>query len=253
MEVLFQIGKEIAELRSRVEALERKGCACRETNALLAQLSSTGHSRPVVPEPVPNEATLAASGVIHRVPRVPLLVNGTLLNDPRDISNYNGRPLFYTPLRTRSGMALAAFTDWKTMISDSKKMASAMAAVATASSEHICQDPPDSLPEQVTFFQDINESGDTLSLPPAKAYSDLTQVRHGFLGLGNWNDIISSVSWCRWDVSLFWDINFGGNHLWLPAGCNTPNLVDLGWNDEASAIVNWGQRFSSDPGKPVLT
>jgi hypothetical protein len=246
--VLFQIGKELAELRSRVEALERKGCACRETMALAAQLSSLTGAQSASPEPAPTKAALAAAGLIHRVPRVPLYVDGALLKDPRDITKYNGRALYYTPLRARSGIALAAFTDWNTMISESRKIAGA-AAETTATAEHICQDPPDNLPEQAVFWWDINESGDTISLPPGRAYSDLTKVRHGFLGLGNWNDAISSVSWCRWDVSLFWDINYGGSQLWLPAGCNTPNLVDLGWNDQASSIVNWGQRFGS---KPVL-
>lgn len=126
-------------------------------------------------------------------------------------------------------------------------MASAVTAEAKAADEPLCQEPPDSLPEQAVFWWDINETGDQISLPPARAYSDLTKVSHGFLGLGNWNDAISSVSWCRWDVSRFWSINYGGSQLWLPAGCNTPNLVNLGWNDQASAIVNWGKRFPSQP------
>jgi hypothetical protein len=227
MEVLFQIGKELAELRSRVESLEWNGCACRETMAWSRQLLSMNDPPSVSPEPVPTQATLAAAGLIHRVPRVPLFVDGAILKDPHDITKYNGRRLYYTPLRVRSGIALAAFTDWDAMISESGKLASAMTAGTTAAAEHKCQRPPDNLPEQAVFWWDINESGDTLSLPPARAYSDLTKVRHGFLGLGNWNDAISSVSWCRWDVSLFWDVNYGGSQLWLPAGCNTPNLVDL--------------------------
>ena len=247
MEVLFQIGKELGELRSRVEALERKACTGREMNALAAQLSPTNQVRSTAPDPVPTEAVLAAGGLTHRVPRVPLCVNGTILKDSRDITKYNGRPLYYTPLRTRSGIALAAFTDWKAMISESTTMARTITEAATPADEHSCQQPPDSLPDQVIFYENINESGDTISLPGARAYSDLTKEHRGFLNLGNWNDTISSVSWCRRDVSLFWNINYGGSQLWLPAGCNTPNLVDLGWNDEASAIVNWGQRFGSQP------
>lgn len=37
MEALFQIGKELGELRSRVETLERKPYACREASASSAQ------------------------------------------------------------------------------------------------------------------------------------------------------------------------------------------------------------------------
>jgi hypothetical protein len=162
-----------------------------------------------------------------------------------DITKYDGRALYYTPLRARSGIALAAFTDWNAMISESGKMASAVTAAALAPYEHDCKSNPDELPETAFFWYDWHESGDSISLQPATAYPDLTKVRHGFLNLGTWNDVISSVSWCRWDVSLFWDINYGGPQLWLPAGCNTPNLADLGWNDKASTIVNWGQRFGS--------
>ena len=64
-------------------------------------------------------------------------------------------------------MALAAFTDRNAMFSESYKMATALVAGTTsARSEHICQSPPDNLPAQVCFFENINEDGDVLCLPP---------------------------------------------------------------------------------------
>jgi hypothetical protein len=102
---------------------------------------------------------------------------------------------------------------------------------------------PDSLSPISRYFEDINQGGDLLQNNPGRAWHDLTQVRHGFLGLGNWNDLISSVDWCRWDISLYENISYGGSQLYLRAGRTYNNVVDFGWNDRASAVVNWGQRF----------
>lgn len=246
MEALFQIGKELSELRSRVEALERAAGAhseARSSSELLAEY----------PSGAPSARTLAPAPIIHRVPDVPLVLDGEVLEDPQEITKHNGQPLYYTPLRTRTGIALAAFTDPRSMISESSKLVRRMTEgeIPEASSEHVCTDPPFNLPDRVQFFWDINESGDTIGLngthegQPGEAYPDLTEVDHGLFG--DWNDEISSVSQCRWDVSLFEHINFGGSQLWLRARCNTPNLVPLGWNDRASSLVNWGRRFSSQP------
>lgn len=87
------------------------------------------------------------------------------------------------------------------------------------------------------FFEHIGEGGDVECLAPARAYPNLLQVgrvKVGWWCTTDWNDVISSVSWCRWDVTLYEHINYGGSQLFLPAGCNTPNLVELGWNDRAS-------------------
>lgn len=102
---------------------------------------------------------------------------------------------------------------------------------------------PDSLSPISRYFEDINQGGDLLQNNPGRAWHDLTQVRHGFLGLGNWNDLVSSVDWCRWDITLYENINYGGSQLYLRAGRTYNNLTDFGWNDRASAVVNWGQRF----------
>jgi hypothetical protein len=257
MEALFQIGKELSELRSRVEALERTAGAHSEARAS-SELLSKYPSGATKPERAPSERTLAPAAMIHRVPDVPLVLDGEVLEDPEEITQLNGQPLSYTPLRTRTGVALAAFTDPRAMVSEASQLVRRMAEgeILEARSEHICTSPPFNLPDRVQFFWDINESGDTIGLngthegQPGEAFRDLTEIDHGFLGFGDWNDEISSVSQCRWDVSLFEHINFGGSQLWLRAGCNTPNLVELGWNDRASSIVNWGKRFSS---QPVLT
>ena len=231
MEALFQIGKELSELRSRVEALERTAGAPSDTRSSLEYPSGAINS-----ESAPSGRILAPAAITHRAPNVPLFLDGEVLEDPQEITKHNGKPLYYTPLRTRAGIALAAFTDPQAMISESSRLASTMTteSIAAATSEHICTTNPDSLGDRVQFYEHINESGDTIGLNPRRAYPDLTN---------GWNDILSSVGWCRWDVSLYEHIHYGGSQLWLPAGCNTPNLVILGWNDRASSCVNWGRRF----------
>jgi hypothetical protein len=235
MEALFQIGKELSELRSRVEALEQTARA--HSDALSSsELLSEYPGGAIKSEPAPSRSILAPAAITHHAPNVPLVLDGEVLEDSQEITQLNGKPLYYTPLRTRGGIALAAFTDPQAMISESSELVSTMteASIQPATSEHICQQPPFNLPERVQFYEHIHQSGDTIGLNPGFAYPDL---RSG------WNDILSSVSWCRWDVSLYEHIHYGGSQLWLRAGCNTPNLVILGWNDRASSCVNWGRRF----------
>jgi len=235
MEALFQIGKELSELRSRVEALERAARAHSDTLSS-SELLSEYPSGAIKSEPAPSRRILRPAAITHRAPNVPLFLDGEVLEDPQEITKLNGQSLHYTPLRIGAGIALAAFTDPQAMISESSRMASTISTESNtaATSEHICTTNPDSLGERVQFFEHINESGDTIGLNPGWGYPDLTD---------GWNDIISSVGWYRWDVSLYEHIHYGGSQLWLPAGCNTPNLVILGWNDRASSCVNWGRRF----------
>lgn len=246
MEALFQIGKELSELRSRVEALERTAGDHSDTRSS-SELLSEYPSGAINSEPAPSGRILAPAAITHRAPNVPLFLDGEVLEDPQEITRLNGTPLYYTPIGTGAGIALAAFTDPQAMVSESSRLASTMSteSSAAATSERICTSNPDSLGERVQFYEHINQSGDTTGLNPGTAHADLTRVSNGVFG--DWNDIISSVDWCRWDVSLFEHIHYGGSQLWLPAGCNTPNLVPLGWNDRASAIVNWGRHFGSQP------
>jgi hypothetical protein len=176
-----------------------------------------------------------------------MVLDGRMLQDPEELSAYNGKPLYYTPISSNAGLALEAFTSRDQMFAEAKEIRGRLSEAAVeAQSGRICTTNPDSLPEQASFFEHVGERGDIRSLPPSRAYPDLTRVgrkKVGWWYTTDWNDVISSVSWCRWDVSLYEHINYGGSQLWLRAGSNTPNLVQLGWNDRASAIVNWGRRF----------
>ncbi len=201
-------------------------------------------------EPAPDHDRLpVVPPIVHRPPGIPLVLDGKLLKNPEEITSYNGTPLYYTPLSSHSGLALGAFTSRDKMIAEAKHLAASLAEnILQPQFEPIGVTNPDHLPEQVCFFEHINEEGDVLCLPPRSACPDLTRVGRSKLlwwYTNDWNDVISSVSLCRWDVTLFEHINFGGSQLWLPAVAahNYRSLVELGWNDRTSSIVNWGQRI----------
>lgn len=199
-------------------------------------------------EPAPHSDQLPAPRpLIHRPTRLLVAVDGQPLDKPEAIASYNGTPLYYTPLHQDSGLALVAFTSRTLMLAEAKRQAEQLAQRGVQPAfEHICQQPPYNLPEQACFYEHINQGGAWLCVPPGKAYSDLTRVGRTKVVVGYtsyWNDVISSVSWSRWHVSLYENIRYGGSELLLPAGCNTPDLGVLGWNDRASSLVNWGERF----------
>ena len=148
MEALFQIGKELSELRSRVEALERSARA--HSDALLSAEYPGGATKP---ERAPSGRTLAPGEISHRAPNVPLVLDGKVLEDPQEITDHNGKPLYYTPLRTREGIALAAFTDPRAMISESSKLVRSVTegSIPSATSEHICQQPPTTCLKECSF------------------------------------------------------------------------------------------------------
>jgi hypothetical protein len=205
-------------------------------------LLSNGHS-----EPAPSaEGPPPARAIVHRFPSVPLVLDGEPVPDAGTLKAYDGQALYYTPLRSAQGVTLAAFTSREAMMAQAGAMRAGVPRTALAAlSEHVCTSNPDSLPEQVCFYEHIGEGGDVKCLAPARAYPNLLQVgrvKVGWWYTSDWNDVISSVSWCRWDVTLYEHIDYGGSQLFLPAGCNTPNLVELGWNDRASSVVNWGTR-----------
>lgn len=232
---------------SRISTLEQLVHLSAGNNRLTSgevMLLSNGDSEPAPPPDGPPPAP----AIVHRFPSVPLVLDGKPAQDADALRAYDGQALYYTPLRSEQGVTLAAFTSREAMLAQAGAMRGSVPSTRSASAARIelaCTSNPDSLPEQVCFYSDIGEDGDVKCLAPGRAYPNLLQVgrvKVGWWYTTDWNDVISSVSWCRWDVTLYEHINYGGSQLFLPAGCNTPNLVELGWNDRASAVVNWGGR-----------
>jgi hypothetical protein len=178
------------------------------------------------------QTSRAAQPPKHTPPKTAWFLDGDR-HEPEVITELNGTALYSAVGSDRHGEpALHSFTSLQGLQSH---LRAAAGDIGTSN--------PDSLSPLARYFEHAGQGGDLLQNNPGRAWHDLTQVRHGFLGLGNWNDLISSVDWCRWDISLYEDINYGGSQLYLRAGRTYNNLSDFGWNDRASATVNWGQRF----------
>jgi hypothetical protein len=168
----------------------------------------------------------------HQPPKMNLLIDGKR-HEPSMITEFNGRALYSTPgVDSNGDPVLYSFT---TLTSLNDHLRTARHDIGTSN--------PDSLPELSYYFEHTDGQGDWLQNGPSRAWRDLTRVPRGVLGFGDWNDIISSVDWCRWDISLYEHINYGGSQLYLPAGRTYYHLDQFGWNDRASSVVNWGRRF----------
>jgi hypothetical protein len=174
------------------------------------------------------------AAVDYPLPAVPLVLDGEVLDDPSRVRDVGGVRLHYTPLHYGSGVALGAFTRRDAMLAASRQASyEALASLSLTSARTTCTTNPDSLGEFAGFFEHMHFGGDSIWLGPARGFPDLTQ--------GDWNDVISSVDWCRWDVELFEHVQFGGNSLYLAAGCDAPYLEAFGWNDRTSSAINWGR------------
>ncbi|MFB6437325.1 hypothetical protein ACFCVY_11160 [Streptomyces sp. NPDC056411] len=176
------------------------------------------------------------------VPQVPLVLDGEVVEDLERMNAETTVPLFMTRLVHDSSVALGAFTDREAMVSEARRLPAVSQSATLLESEHVCTSNPDSLEDIVRFWEDAGEQGDIRSVGPGLGYKDLSGLHRGFLGTQNWNNIISSLSWCRFDISLFDLTGFdaGGGEFFAPKGCNTPDLTPFGWNDRASSIANWG-------------
>ncbi|MFF8382778.1 hypothetical protein [Streptomyces kanasensis] len=206
------------------------------------------------PEPRPLTESAARELFAERAPlglvrvfsaSVPLVLDGETVEDEERMHADLAGPLHLTPLGSGDGVVLAGFTDRAAMLAEARRATadgSPREGVdgARDSFERVCTSNPDSLPDRVCFFEDAGEQGDVKCLGAGLGYPNLSRVHRGFLSTQNWNDVISSLSWCRFDVSLFDAFDWQGNEFFARKGCTTPDLNRFGWGDRAASIANWG-------------
>jgi hypothetical protein len=212
----------------------------KESISNLDQLISRAAATPLEREaPLPLAFTSFGNGANspapkpHRPPQMDWYLDGQR-HDPAKIGELNGQALHSTPGSDAKGnQVLHSFTSVKKLYDHLQPSATRSLAPRDVSQ----------LPAIAVFYSDINFGGDRISLDPGYSYVDLTKVHRGFLHLQNWNDIISCVAPCRWDIMLLEDINGQGSRLYLNAGGSWPDLTQLGWNDRASMISNVGARI----------
>ncbi len=220
--------------------LDRAGIS--DLDGLLRRLRTDGvgaraATEDVLPDTEPGTTATPAPKPMG-TPVVDLIIDGDR-HDAHVHRELAGQGLTYTPgVDAKREPVLYAFT--------SPSGLTQHLAVAEPLSDTVAEDigttNPDSLSGVSRYFEHADQGGDQLSNNPGRAWRDLTQVRRGFLGLGNWNDIISAVDWCRWDLMLYEHVGYGGARLFLRAGRTYNRLSDFGWNDVASAVANFGTR-----------
>ncbi|MBT2490686.1 hypothetical protein J7E96_19630 [Streptomyces sp. ISL-96] len=216
-------------------------------HAGLGSEQTEGHRKSAEPERIPSGK---AEGLSTRPvpigrkrefkPDVPVVLDGEVVEDLERMKAEATGPLSMTRLAYGSSLALGAFTDREAMLAEVGRMYPDAEHRSLVALEAVCTQPPDSLPTRVCFFEDADEQGDIKCLEAGFGYKNLSNVHRGFLLTQNWNDVISSLSQCRFDVSLFDAFDWTGNEFFAPKGCNTPNLARFGWGDRAASIVNWG-------------
>lgn len=206
----------------------------------------------------------AAARIVHRVPKVPFLLNGTLY-DPQDIERFNGRELHFVlakdePLLVIDERPLIA--KWWELTYLTSVVAGAEKAEQYQYGGHQTVSEPQTVtpqrspwpkdpyiplkPKGTYFYEHAHYRGDSLHLRPNREFRDLSKVGRGFLGLGDWNDIISSVQMYFTYVCVLHEHigghAGGGMSLTLFSNGTTrflANLEDVGWNDQASWVATW--------------
>jgi hypothetical protein len=94
------------------------------------------------------------------------------------------------------------------------------------------------------FYVDPNWEGDSTWLRGNKQVADLTKFSRGIFGLGDWNDVISSLQTNGATLILFTDINYQDDDAllvmphWIYA-----SLGLYGWDDRVSSIKNFGEIY----------
>jgi hypothetical protein len=252
----------VAELRAReVDALD-----------LLVQLTRRAAAPRRDAAPTPIDVGMftreAASGerrhAPHRVPKVPFVAGGTLY-DPQDVARFDDRDLHFVAMGPDEPMLvldrpvigrwwelsyLTALVDRKEYLYHGYIQPPAGWMHSGNAAQPINPNPPHTVggpvkPEGARFYDDMHGGGDFVFVPPNRGCADLRKVGRGFLGLGDWNDVISSfdqyyASLTKHTCVLYEDINWAGDTLTShEAGAFAGYLEHLGWNDRASGVAAW--------------
>ena len=210
----------------------------------------------------------------HQIPQVPFLLNGTLY-DPADIQRFNGQALHCVPSADQDYMVAIDDADvmvnwWRLLRLTSLQHYHDLRYRSDPAMER--PGPGEGLrPERgdlVLFdhgtgggvgpvpcyfifsyvYEHANFQGDRLTLEfnrgcegwdyAPQSYARLSAVPRGFLGFGDWNDIVSSV-WVEHGTCILYEHRYfgvleGGSTLTLTQ--TQGSLSPWGWNDLASSV-----------------
>jgi hypothetical protein len=222
----------------------------------------------------------AGAPLTHRPPKIPFTVAGVTY-DPADIKRFDRQPLHFVCRPRGDATERIGFVgnDWLRAIRSYAQLRQlgwlaapagygvVYGGVAVYNYPPNYYPPPYSTygpPGQVAagispgieepsracrLYEDANFVGSRLLVRANVEVRDLTQISRGFLGLGDWNDIISSVRSDGATVLLYEHINFaadGDSLMIYPTEKEIyrfVNLAPLGWNDRVSSVQNFGKIY----------
>lgn len=218
---------------------------------------------------------------VHKAPRLPVLLNGTLY-DPCDIKRFDGTALHFVPayehiLAFDDRRLMERY--WMTSIVAAAAQHGGYPDNTVDYGNYLgpTKPPPPPTPGGVKpattggpvivvgqpgpsqgggsewnakydysttyFYEDYNYTGEWKALHANRGYVNLSNVGRGGLGLGNFDNVISSVSTMNYIVALYDGYHYGGSSLTLQRGSSDRNgwhyLEHYGWNDRASSIGTW--------------
>lgn len=96
-----------------------------------------------------------------------------------------------------------------------------------------------SLPTSVTMYNDADFDGYSIELEAGKEFFDLTSC-YIFWPFDDWNDEISSIAATLGNCVYFEHVHRWGSSLVLERTVGRRNLLEIGWNDRISSVVNFG-------------
>jgi hypothetical protein len=213
----------------------------------LISLERLSSKLPSPPEP--------AAHIVHPIPKLPFLLNGTLY-DPKDIQRFNGRELHLSPAARHDYILAVDDGDvmikwWQLLYLQTVTLHNPLEQYQygdyqfgiepqnTGIGGPIVIITPPKTPSPVSmFWEDMNFDGEGFVLHANRGYANLKKKGRGFLGLGDWNDVISSVQMQGTHVCILHEhINWAGSTLTLFS--SEPYLARSGWNDRASSVETW--------------
>ena len=221
-------------------------------------------SRPVNAQRLSNGAAPErASRIVHRVPQLPFLLQGTLY-DPTDIDRFNGKELHflstpgrdhlvviddravmenlwqlsYVSLNLAAPKTLPNYVDPSTLPPPTPPNFELGPPGGSSGPEGFgspALPPPTPPVPHTNFYEDIFNGGSRLALGAGRQYEDLTEVPWTFFGTGDWNDTISSIEMVLTHTTILHeDVHLSGSTFTTQQ--NEPNLLVHGWNDRASSV-----------------
>ncbi|MFE7580075.1 hypothetical protein ACFU5Y_00740 [Streptomyces gardneri] len=166
------------------------------------------------------------------MPSIPLLLNGTPVDNLEHMNGALSGPLYMTPTVFESRPAIAAYTERGPMVREAARLRVGCSCELRRAYGYCYE--PSQVPSHLDLWEHMDWKGDGFRVAADEKVPDLRAF-----GV---NDFFSSISACRYTYSIFEHIDFRGNEYILNAPCSISYLAGMSWNDKISSVINWGPK-----------